>query len=401
MGMEISSDVFDDSDAIFEFAENTGVEWEGREVILKKFSAYANGLIKRIETQMQLLALDEKAFCRAEIHLARIGARSPEERALAGVAKPDPVDYTPDPQPSRSYGFEESERGRLQRELWKIERDAWDEKQKRWDTLSVADSFKDRNFLPPFSYIDPIGHYDKRTIHFHCGINNSEATIMEGGECLYSSLEQEFAIQPHLLHSPNIATGLTMVALEKLERVLDTVIRANSPIQTSFPIQFTVPSLAIPKDILRNSHIQQSIDYEVGMLTKRAQKIIEQNNPNLKQVHVTFSNGGHIFKEALKQLPPEYQNTIIVIPVGTTAIIDDYLACKVYNVIGDKDWPSKVCNGGIKNILEISERTNIDIIRQKETDGVIGGHYFTQPEYQAHIKDIINKEIKNVYEIYQ
>jgi hypothetical protein len=82
MGMEISSDVFDDSDSIFEFAEDKGVQWEGREVVVKKFPAYANHLIKRIETKMQLIALDEKAFCQAAIHLARIGARSPEERAL-------------------------------------------------------------------------------------------------------------------------------------------------------------------------------------------------------------------------------------------------------------------------------------------------------------------------------
>jgi hypothetical protein len=129
-------------------------------------------------------------------------------------------------------------------------------------------------------------------------------------------------------------------------------------------------------------------------------ELLQKNNPNLKQVHVTFSNGGHVFKEALKRLPAEYQNTIIVIPVGTTAIIDDNLACKVYNVIGDKDWPSRVCNGGESGIESAKERATVEIIEQNETDGVLGGHYFKQPEYQDKISRIINEKIANKYEIY-
>jgi hypothetical protein len=69
-------------------------------------------------------------------------------------------------------------------------------------------------------------------------------------------------------------------------------------------------------------------------------------------------------------------------------------------VIGDKDWPSRVCNGGESGIESAKERATVEIIEQNETDGVLGGHYFKQPEYQQRIVYIINKEIATEYEIY-
>ena len=83
----------------------------------------------------------------------------------------------------------------------------------------------------------------------------------------------------------------------------------------------------------------------------------------------------------------------MVVTLGTTAIIEDDLACKVYNIIGDKDWPSRVCNGGQSGIERASENATIDIISQNETQGIIGGHFFIQKEYQKTAKDVIN-EIK-------
>ena len=136
------------------------------------------------------------------------------------------------------------------------------------------------------------------------------------------------------------------------------------------------------------------------MLAKIADNIIEKGNPKLKQVHVAFSNGGHVFQEALKRLSPQQQQTVIVVTAGTTAIIDEHLACKVYNVIGSKDWPSKVCNGGVGGIEKAKETANVKMIQQTETEGVVGGHYFLQPDYQDKIKGLFVAEIVGEYEIY-
>jgi len=70
------------------------------------------------------------------------------------------------------------------------------------------------------------------------------------------------------------------------------------------------------------------------------------------------------------QLP--HRDTIIVITCGTTEIIEDGLAHKVYNAIGDKDWASKICNGGMSGIQKAQERTDVDIIEQNETQQELG-----------------------------
>lgn len=277
--------------------------------------------------------------------------------------------------------------------------------------LSVESHFKDKNPKPPavsnyastlsstkppgpFHPVPLLGYNDQSTIHFHCGIYNNLTTIIEGGLCLSTTLDKGFAIQPHLIHSNNVAKGVLMVLLQG----------ANSNIQElqSAGIELTAPILTqLPEFVLEHSQIKQSIEYEIQNLTTIAQSILATGNPNLKQVHVTFSNGGYVFKEALKQLLPEYRDTIIVITAGTTSIIENDLAHMVYNMIGSKDWPSQVCNGGMKGIEEAKNNgADVRIIPQTETQTGIGGHYFIQPDYQSEISKFIKKEISNEYEIY-
>jgi len=72
-------------------------------------------------------------------------------------------------------------------------------------------------------------------------------------------------------------------------------------------------------------------------------------------------------------------------------------------VIGDKDQASLRTNwpvGGLDSATKAAENGNIEIIPQKQTDGILGGHYFQQTEYQDKINTIINKEIVKKYEIY-
>ncbi len=248
----------------------------------------------------------------------------------------------------------------------------------------------------PFQEIPLIGSGHQSTVHFHCGINNNEGTIMEGGSRLWETLDQNFAVHPHLIHSNSLIQGLTMVHLEKLDHPQIT----HESLRPMRAINPDVELALLPREILQNSFVQRSIDYEVSMLTKIAENIIEKKNSKLKQVHVAFSNGGHVFKEALKRLSPEHQQTVIVITAGTTAIIDEHLACKVYNVIGSKDWPSILCNGGMGKIERTMDFAKIEMILQSETDGVVGGHYFLQPEYQKTVGEIVKMEIINKYEIY-
>lgn len=246
----------------------------------------------------------------------------------------------------------------------------------------------------PFRDVPLLGFHDQSTIHFHCGIRNDFASIVEGGLCLNKSLDKRFAIQPHLVHSNSITKGLLLVLTENLKTTLQEVKIEATAINTT-------TSVKLPELILGHSQIQQSIAYEVENLTQIAQNIVATGNSNLKQVHVTFSNGGYVFKEALKQLPPEHRDTIIVITAGTTAIIENDLAHKVYNVIGDKDWPSQVCNGGMGGIEAAKQKgTKIEIIPQTEIQTGIGGHYFVQPDYQIEISKFINNELITEYEIY-
>lgn len=262
---------------------------------------------------------------------------------------------------------------------------------------SQADHFFDGFQCPsPFGAIPLIGNQSQSTINYHCGIGNSAEEIAEGGACLYETLDKEFAVQPHLLHSPSAAKGLGFVALEQIEK---GYAQGREILKQVYGLKEN-ETLSVPKLILENSNIQKSIDYTVENLSKIAQNIIEQKNPNLKQVHVTFSNGGHIFNEALKQLPPEYQETIIIITTGTTAIVEKSLAHNVYNIIGDKDKGSLISNGGLSEVEKAQEDERVVLIEQKETQDWIGGHYFMQPDYQEAILNHLKKNVSGNYEIY-
>lgn len=241
----------------------------------------------------------------------------------------------------------------------------------------------------PFFDVPFLGDAKQGTVHFHCGIQNNFTSVVHAGLTLKDSLDQAYAIQPHLLHTNNIITGLSMVGLEKFDSWLETHLPAGVSSMAGFPGSF-----------LQHSHIERSIDYVVENLSQIAQNILEKDNPNLKQVHVTFSNGGYVMKEALKRLPPEHRETIILITTGTTAIIDKDQACKVVNFIGDKDWPSQLCNGGMAGIEATRERAKVIIIPQKEIKSLVSGHYSEQPDYQDQISTILEKEVENEFEIY-
>jgi hypothetical protein len=59
-----------------------------------------------------------------------------------------------------------------------------------------------------------------------------------------------------------------------------------------------------------------------------------------------------------------------------------------------------MCNGGLKGVEEAKNKATVVIIPQTETDGIAGGHYFVQPEYQNELKKIISNNIEKFYEIY-
>lgn len=199
-----------------------------------------------------------------------------------------------------------------------------------------------------------------------------------------------------LIHSDSVAAGLGVVFLEQTDKGYS---QGREILKETYGLKEN-DTPRWPKVALDNSNIQKSIDYEVENLSKIAQNIIDQGNPNLKQVHVTFSNGGYVFNEALKQLPPEYRGTIIVITTGSTAIIDRDLAHKVYNIIGDKDIGSKICLGGLSGIKKAQEYGRVVLIEQNETQAWIGGHYFMQPDYQKAILDYLRTKILKNYEIH-
>lgn len=253
-----------------------------------------------------------------------------------------------------------------------------------WDPSITSDR---ELFIPKSGPL--LGQMDQGQVHYHCGIGNTLDTVIEGGACLYKGLGQLLAVQPHWIHQDSLTYGLTTVILEKSKEkqtLLD-------------PLHW--PGVRVLRDgFLNRSDVARAIAYEVEQLSTKAQAIIEANNPKLKQLHIAFSNGGYVFREALKQLPPEYRNTIIVITAGSTAIIDATLACKVYNRIGSKDWPSKFCNGGAEDIAAAEATGDVWIVPQTETQAGVGGHYFTQPDYQDEITSIIYDDIVNEYEIY-
>lgn len=251
--------------------------------------------------------------------------------------------------------------------------------------------------FPPFTPqpLECLGDPNGSTIHFHCGINNSEETTGSSGACLRNSLDHQFSVQPHWIHQDNLVHGATMVGLEKLEKIGEEN-QALTPILPIVPL-----AGAAAGAILSHSAIQKSIDYEKELVSNMAKEILEQKNDKLKQVHIVFSNAGYVMNETIKQLPQEYKDTMIVIAVGPTTILNDDLGChKVYNIVGDKDWPSKLCNGGDKGLREAEQNADIKTIKQTETEPLVGGHYFVQQDYQKEIKKVMEDNVIGQYEIY-
>ena len=231
------------------------------------------------------------------------------------------------------------------------------------------------------------------TIHYHPGINNSQGELWQGTHCAYQTLGENYTIRGHWIHDQGLFCGILNVSFGKL-------------CKDRFAFTSSLPSCAgllgeIAKSFtkLNYSKIERAIDYEVSLFSNLAKEIKASNNPNLKQVHITFSNAGYVFDESLQRLPEEYRDTIIVITAGTTQIIGDNAAHKVYNLIGEKDWPSITCNGGRASIEKAKNWASIRWVPQNETKFGIGGHYNNQSDYQKRISEIINDEIKGNYEI--
>jgi RHS repeat-associated protein len=225
-----------------------------------------------------------------------------------------------------------------------------------------------------------LGDRDKGTVHYHCGINNTQHDSREAQTALYKILQEQCAVESHWIHNEGMIRGLSLVAAEKLRKH-----------------HLSIPILAvIGHSYLSSSYIPDVIEYERLLLSTNADKIIALNDPSVKQVHVTFSNASYPMRESLLTLSPEQRDTVILISTGPTTLIERHLAHKVYNIIGDKDWPSRICSGSFIPRKSI----DVDIIPQTETKPGILGHYATQPEYQDFIKDVIKKEIKGIYEMY-
>lgn len=260
--------------------------------------------------------------------------------------------------------------------------------------LYTTDNASDAHFRDVWSEgfgprsVGVIGDSSNGTIHYHCGINNNNFEVISGRNNLHQIFEGNCAVEGHWIHDHDLLYGLRLVGSEKLRGKLSAA--------------FLAPGLTvIANRIYEDSYLELSIQYEVQLFSILAQEIIKENDPNLKQVHVIFSNAGYVVNEALQRLPEEYRNTIIPIAVGTTKIIENDAAHQVYNLIGEKDWASRICNGYFKSLTRsMNPNADIKFIPQSETQAGVRGHYFQQPDYQKSVKEIINMEIIGIYEIH-
>ena len=248
--------------------------------------------------------------------------------------------------------------------------------------------------------IEPYGDPANGTGHYHCGINNTQASVVEAQLGLYNTLGGSLAIQPHWIHGDSIVEGAQFVILEKISMAAichDHYLFAGA--QTLLKDLCVIASRAAAKKILKKSSMERKIHYVKMLLETNAQIILRSNKPNRKQLHIAFSNGGYVMVKALKRLLPEYRTTVILITCGTTCIATKDLAHLVYNIVGDKDLASQKCNGGLDALKKGRDDANIRIIEQTETQSFISGHYFLQPQYQKAILNMQNTEIKGKYEI--
>ncbi|MBS0624510.1 MAG: hypothetical protein JSS32_00495 [Verrucomicrobia bacterium] len=256
--------------------------------------------------------------------------------------------------------------------------------------------FENFDSPPPFEIVPLVGDKKMPCIQYECGINNTQETTLEGALCLHETLGGDFAVQGHQLHNDNLVGGLFLVQCEQVKQP-NPQEACQGPTSPLLSESFVGPAIA--STTLTNSYLQNSIAYTTENLSRTADLILAQNNPNLKQVHGAFSNGSYVMSEAVKNLTPEQRSTLVIITVGPTKIIENCMGATVINIVGKKDWASLSCIGGEKGIKNLSETSTIHLIDQFETEGFTGGHYFKQNEYQKEIKNTIS-QLKNNYEFF-
>lgn len=230
--------------------------------------------------------------------------------------------------------------------------------------------------------LNPIGDPSRGMIQIGCGIGNTPQSVFSGAFTLYKGLDRSFAVQGLHLHSSNLIFGFLNVGAEKM---LAPYYSGSHP---------SLELRAFKKVFDTTSHVPKSIDFLTQRLTAAAEDILSKNNNRLKQVHIAFSNGAYVYQQALENLTPKQRDTMIVMGVGGTTILNQNLAHRVYNFVGTKDYASQLCNG-----FKRSQR-KAAVVPQKDFSWGTGGHYFEQPQYIEKIVDTINEQIKGNYEIY-
>lgn len=248
----------------------------------------------------------------------------------------------------------------------------------------------------------PIGGRDAGTIIYGCGINNSNGDVAAAGNRLYDTLDRQFNVLPCHLHDLSFLASLCVIGLEKRG------VRAPDAQSWALLWPFEINEDPIADMIghwMRTLAAQyekneSAINLLTDVLGSNADAILGKNNDRCKQVHVGFSHASHIYSEALSRLTPSQRDTVIAVMVGPTELVNQGLAHKVYNIIGDKDWPSILCNGGREAIDRAVDRREASLIPQYETKPVIRGHYFQQPDYQNEIQYTIFTKLKGTYEIH-
>jgi RHS repeat-associated protein len=252
------------------------------------------------------------------------------------------------------------------------------------DRASDAHYFDERYPRASNFALSPIGDSERGTVHYHSGINNTDGSVAEAQTTLYNLFQEQYAIAGYWIHHNNLAYGLTLVAAEKIRG-------AESPVM---PFGFQM----LGSGFFAYSYMNDVIAYEAKLLKNNAEEILKEDSPRIKQVHLLFSNASYPFREALRSLSFEEQDTIIIVSCGPTTFIENSLAHRVYNIIGEKDWPARFCHGLFKGFMGRDD-VNIEFIEQTETKPGVFGHYFEQPDYQNEILKNMHK-IKNEYDIY-
>ena len=240
--------------------------------------------------------------------------------------------------------------------------------------------------------IPPLGTREQQSITLRCGINNTTDSVAQAQSKYHEQFSGKLTVDARHVHDSSFLHGITLVALQKLglERsVIDEIYTRFAP-----------KSLVLLEKAFTNSnYFPASVDFEFSRIESKAKEIIATGRQDIKQLHIPFSNGGAELNEILSKLPQAYQDTVIVINVGTTQITDPGLAHKVFTLIGDKDWPSLTSNGGMGNVLERARNENIQIVSQDETLPVVSGHYYVQPDYLNSVKNVITDQVLPFYEL--